>query len=131
MEEAIPTSNIKEELQDIIQYYIKFSLIIVLLGVICGFLFCAQSNEPNCLVKQIMLFIGVLAVIIGIVVFLFYSSYSSGFDAIWTPQMQGEIQRDERKRQITGWVRSTTGGLLLVSGIIILMMYVAFFVINT
>jgi len=54
----------------------------------------------------------------------YYSSFSLGFDAIWTPQLQGEIQRDEQKRQIRGWVSAITGGLAFLLGIIALYFYI-------
>ncbi len=77
-------------------------------------------NSRIHLIRDLTTLWGFLLVFVGIVVFLFYSSYSFGFDAIWTPQLQGEIQRDERKRQISGWSRAITGGFVLIVGIILL-----------
>ena len=127
MEDVFPTSNFKEDVKEIIRFYIKYSLIILLVSICLVSFLSFQENSWNNLIQQLLIAFGLIQVVCGIVVFLIYSSYSSGFDAIWTPQMQGEIQRDERERQITGWTKAASGASLLVSGILVLIGYVSLF----
>ena len=123
MEEDFLVRNIKEEIEEIIRLYVKYSLIIVLVSICIVILFSLQENRWDNLTEQLLLTVSLIQLVCGIVIFLYHSSYSSGFDAIWTPQMQGEIQRDERKRQITGWTKAAFGALLIVSGIIALFLF--------
>lgn len=123
MEEDFLVRNIKEEIEEIIRLYVKYSLIIVLVSICIVIFFSLQENRWDNLTEQLLLTVSLIQLVSGIVIFLYHSSYSSGFDAIWTPQMQGEIQRDERKRQITGWTKAAFGALLIVSGIIALFLF--------
>ena len=122
------TESVTQEFLYIILFLAKTSVVIGFVGVISGIYLCSVTGESDCFLKTGLLIFGTLQTMIGVIRFLFYSSFSSGFDAIWTPQMQGEIQRDERKRQITGWKRATTGALMIVAGILTLMFYVGLFV---
>ena len=128
MDRNIPIEGGTEELRYIILFLVKASVLLGGLGIIGGIYLCITTSETDCLVKRLLLIYGTLQIIVGIPRFLIYSSYSSGFDAIWTPQIQGEIQRDERKRQITGWTRAATGAAMIVLGLSTLMLYISLFV---
>lgn len=115
---------IKEEILDIIKAYFKY----LISGFILAFIvtipyFITTKTE---ILEQVSLTflpnIGIVFLLGGVIIFFYYSSIGSGFDAIWTPQIQGEIQRDERERQLSGFPKATAGGLLLISGIMILVL---------
>ncbi len=128
MDRNLPIENITKDLRYITLFFVKISLLIGFLAIIVGFSLCLTLNTGTCLAKESLFFFGTFQVLIGILRFLFYSSYSSGFDAIWTPGMQGDIQRDERARQITGWSKATTGALMILLGILVLLLYIRLFV---
>ena len=119
----IQEKTLLEELLIILSLYFKYTLILFLFTIIITIpSFLSSSN--NLVEKIILSFLpnlGLIYLILGAIIFFFYSSLGSGFDAIWTPQMQGEIQRDERERQISGFPKAMAGSLLLFSGIFILL----------
>ncbi len=114
------TSNTKEELAYIGKTLTKILFLTFIISTIVGFVLCNTVNTVDCLFKNVMFSFGSFFFFIGFFMSCYYSSFSLGFDAIWTPQLQGEIQRDERKRQISGWASAITGGLALIIGIITL-----------
>ena len=120
--------DLKKDLYYIFLFFIKISIFIVILALLGSIYMCGNVDSITCILKESLFIFGTIQLIIGILRFLLFSSFSSGFDAIWTPQMQGEIQRDERERQITGWSRATTGAVMIFFGIICLMAYVYLFV---
>ncbi len=122
------TSNTKEELTYIGKALAKILFITLIISAVVGFILCNTSNTAECIVKTFSFSFGSLLFLIGLFMSCYYSSFSLGFDAIWTPQLQGEIQRDERKRQISGWASAITGGLALLIGIITLYFYINLYV---
>ena len=130
MDRNLASEDITRDILYIILFFVRISIIISIIAFAIGFYLCGGVNNVKCLLKESLLIFGTIELFIGILRFLFFSSFSSGFDAIWTPQMQGEIQRDERERQITGWTRAATGAIMLLVGIVVLMVYVSLFVLK-
>ena len=123
------TSNTSEEILYISKNLIKILFLTCFVSIISSFLICSSSATEICFFKSFLFIFGLLNFFVGLFLSCYFSSFALGFDAIWTPQLQGEIQRDERERQISGWPRAFTGGLIFILGIITLYTYIDIFVI--
>jgi hypothetical protein len=113
MDQTDTASNTMEELVYIGKAIAKILLFTLVISTIVGFIQCNTSNAVDCLFESVLFSSGTILFLLGLLMSCYYSSFSLGFDAIWTPQLQGEIQRDERKRQVSGWASAATGGLSL------------------
>ena len=128
MDRSDTVSNTKEELAYIGEKLVKILLLTLVLSITVSFLICVGSNTEDCLLSNFLFIFGFILLIFGLFVSCYYSSFSLGFDAIWTPQLQGDIQRDERKRQITGWSRAFTGAIAFIIGIVTLYLYISLYI---
>jgi hypothetical protein len=128
MDRNLTSGDINQDMRYIILFLVRISILIGIISLVGGFYLCWGVNNLTCLLKESLFIFGTVQLFIGILRFLFFSSFSSGFDAIWTPGMQGDIQRDERERQITGWSKATTGGFMVLLGILMLMLYIGMFI---
>ena len=122
MENNSGIDSLKSDIKNITLLFLKISSIALCFCVFVLLIseITSPRNSFSFFFRDLLTLWGFVLVLIGGLIFLFYSSYSFGFDAIWTPQLQGEIQRDERTRQVTGWPRAITGGMMLILGIILL-----------
>jgi hypothetical protein len=128
MDRNLASEDIVKDIKYNISFIARISLLIGSISFIGGFFLCSSANNLTCVFREDLLIFGSFQLFIGILRSLFFSSFSSGFDAIWTPGMQGDIQRDERERQIMGWSKATTGALMILLGILILMLYIYLFI---
>ena len=128
MDSTDSISNAKEELAYIGNNVTKILFFTFSVSIITSLLLCSSINSQDCILSNFLFTFGMILFVLGLLLSCYYSSFSLGFDAIWTPQLQGEIQRDERKRQISGWSRAFTGGIIFLIGIIILYMYINLYI---
>ncbi len=82
------TSNTKEEIAYIGETLAKILFLALVISTIGGFILCNISDTVDCIFKNILFCFGVILFLSGLFMSCYYSSFSLGFDAIWTPQFQ-------------------------------------------